>query len=466
MAENQSIDKAEAASATHTLAARLGELLTRPLAAGKATGQIARLEVPLPGADPLTWLQAQTGCTQYYWSSRDDGFEMAGIGEADVLVPLGNVDIPGLFHHMRTRLSPNHPSLRYYGGFRFQPSIKGERWKAFKTYRFIVPRIEVVRRAGGTFLACNVKIGHERTNAQTLTAITDELRQLSFAKLPPPPVPKILRRTDSPDAEGWRALVEKALDEMAANRLEKVVLARETCFEADAAWDAAGLLRRLVRHTQRSFEFCFHPAPDRAFIGASPERLYRRLNCYIQSEAIAGTRPRGKTDDADALLAKALLHSDKELREHRFVVRMLRENLGRFCSHVSVGEEPEVLRLRHCQHLYTPMEGILDDPEVDAALIEALHPTPAVGGVPRARALEWISKQEPFDRGTYAAPVGWVGFDAAEFCVGIRSGLVQGNTLALYNGAGIVPGSLPAEEWDEVENKMAAFVTVLTDHDV
>jgi menaquinone-specific isochorismate synthase len=450
------------AAATHQIAARLADVLGTRV---PADGRMVRIELRIADIEPLAWLQAQSDFTQYYWSSRDEAFEMAGVGEADVLVPLGNVDYAGLFDHMRSRLAMRYPSLRYYGGFRFQAAGKGERWRAFKAYRFVVPRFEVVKRLGGTFLACNVKPGNPRGNAERLEQVLADLSRLSFTPAPAAPPPKVIARADLPDEAGWHALVERALDDFSAHRIEKVVLARETCFEADGPWDAARLLGRLVKQSQRSFEFCFHPAPGRAFIGASPERLYHRVNCYVQSEAIAGTRPRGKSDEADTRLADALLHSEKDLREHRFVVRMLRENLGRFCRQLQVEPEPDVLRLRHCQHLYTRMEGILKQNDVDAALIEALHPTPAVGGAPRDRALDWIAREEPFDRGCYAAPVGWVGFDAAEFCVAIRSGLVQGNTLSLYNGAGIVPGSLPAEEWDEVENKMAGFLAALTRHD-
>jgi menaquinone-specific isochorismate synthase len=93
----------------------------------------------------------------------------------------------------------------------------------------------------------------------------------------------------------------------------------------------------------------------------------------------------------------------------------------------------------------------------DAEVLRALHPTPAVGGYPGVEALEEIRALEPFDRGWYAGPVGWIGADAAEFAVGIRSGLVRGNTLALFSGAGIVAGSAPEGEWAEIEQKIGDF---------
>ena len=89
--------------------------------------------------------------------------------------------------------------------------------------------------------------------------------------------------------------------------------------------------------------------------------------------------------------------------------------------------------------------------------LPVLHPTPAVGGYPRGEALGEIRQLEPFDRGWYAGPVGWIGAEASEFAVGLRSGLVRGRTLALFSGAGIVAGSVPDEEWTEIEQKIGDF---------
>lgn len=451
-------------TATQAVAAAITRALTGREAAAAETSRLIRVEAALPDTAPLDWLRAQTGVTQYYWADRDGDFEMAGVGEADVLAPFNGTDTASLCRHIRSQIAPEYPGLRYYGGFRFhRGAVKGERWRAFKEYRFVVPRFEVLRRKSGTFLCCNARTSHPKTNEQTLERILKDLAALRFPASPPPIyLPAVSRRTDAPDQQGWNALLKETLNEIGAGRLEKAVLARETCFEAETPWDAASLLSRLAQYTAPSFEFCFHPAPDRAFIGASPERLFKRVNCYVQSEALAGTRPRGKTDEADFQLGRDLMDSAKERREHAYVLKMLQENLTPFCRKLEVDKEPSLMRLRNVQHLWTRIEGILDDVRADAALLETLHPTPAVGGVPRAAALKWIEAEEPFDRGIFAAPVGWIGYDASEFCVAIRSGLVQGNTLALYSGAGIVAGSVPDEEWAEIETKMANFVEAIT----
>lgn len=442
------------------LAVRLNEGRDRPGTLVRAERRVAPLS--LPG-----WLQAQADVSHYYWSGRDGDFEMAGIGEADVLVPEPRTDLAGIFALMRSRLSIEWPSLRYYGGFRFCEQRSGAgRWRNFTAYRFIAPMVELVRRDQKVWLACTVRAGSPEANESALTAIRSFAAGMVSGPAPAiVPLPRLVGRTDLPDRAAWSHLVEQALEALAARELDKVVLARETAFSFDTEGplDPISLLRRLIECSPRAYAFCFHPRPNRAFLGASPERLYYRNNVYLQSEALAGTRPRGATPEEDAALGEELLGDDKELREHRFVARMLRENFSRFCSSMSYDLAPSLLPLRRVQHLYSHFEGILKRHDCDGALIEALHPTPAVGGTPRSRAMDWIAAHEPFDRGVYAAPVGWVGFDDAEFCVGIRSGMVEDNTLALYAGAGIVPGSSAEGEWNEIENKMSSFLEAFHD---
>ena len=430
-------------------------------------GPIVRIQIPVHPCEPLLWLQGQPHMTQYYWTDRVNTFEMAGVGEADVVVPeTGAVAPHNPFQTMRRRLPAAPRGPRYYGGFRFHSGpTRGERWRAFLDYRFVVPQFEVVRRGGRCHFACNVLLRDPETNRRAVAGALDALARLAPAATPGPlNVPRVHSRSDVPDRDGWSDLIRKTLDAFRVSPLEKVVLARETCFETDGPLDPVALLRCLMAHTERSFGFCFHPAPDRAFIGASPERLYRRVQSYVQSEAVAATRRRGSTPAEDERLGAELMNDEKSRREHAFVARMLMDTLGGLCRVVHSDEAPSLLRLRTCQHLYLRAEGLLHEPWDDAALITALHPTPAVGGTPRDRALRWISDHEGFDRGIYASPVGWVGPDAAEFCVAIRSGLVQRDQLVLYNGAGIVAGSEPAEEWEELENKMANFLQVLSVH--
>jgi menaquinone-specific isochorismate synthase len=364
-----------------------------------------------------------------------------------------------LFETARKRLSDRWLSLRYYGGFRFyNRPIRGNRWKNFAQYRFIVPRLELNARKGRAWLALNLKLGEGQDAQAELRAAETLLAGVAWCNATEAAVPPVVSREDLPDFHGWRTLIQQALS---TPELDKVVLARECTFTTQGDVDPVALLARLREQTMQTYDYCFQPVPGKGFVGLSPERLYRRENCFIQSEAVAGTRPRGKSEEGDEALGAELLGNEKEMREHQYVVRMVRDILSNFCSGISVEAKPGLLRLRHCQHLHTKVEGILKANECDAPLLEALHPTPAVGGSPRELALQWLIEHEPFDRGIFAAPIGWIGYDAAEFAVAIRSALVRGNELSVYSGAGIVRGSVAEEEWDEIENKIANFLRVL-----
>ncbi len=426
-------------------------------------GRLVRVEVPAPPVCPLEWLAAQSGVTRYYWRDRAGLFENAGLGEADVASPADGPETPSkLFAHLRRHLPEGPGEGRYYGGFRFQPGNgRPTQWQGFLGYRFVAPLLELHRKRGRTMLAATLRADDRGGLRDAADAARAALAKVGLMEPERPAPPRVLSREDLPDRAHWEKMVARALAAFDRGKLEKVVLARETRFTTDRELDPVAVLQRLARSTRHSFCFCFHPARDRAFLGASPERLFRRTGRLLESEAVAGTCPRDPDPMADALLAEALLASEKDRREQGLVTAAVRAVLDRLCDAVESDPEPGLLTLLHCRHLRTRISGTLREDADDGALLEAFHPTPAVGGTPRGRALDWIAREEPFDRGLYAAPVGWVARDGLEFCVAIRSGLVRGDTLAVYNGAGVVPGSVPAEEWAEIETKMRNFLRVL-----
>jgi menaquinone-specific isochorismate synthase len=171
-------------------------------------------------------------------------------------------------------------------------------------------------------------------------------------------------------------------------------------------------------------------------------------------------------------LSEDLRNSPKDRHEHQLVVNNLQAILAELCDSVTIESSAErafrqreltILKLNKVQHLYTQCHGTLTANLTDADILPKLHPTPAVGGFPRPQALKLIQELEPFERGWYAAPVGWIGADEAEFAVAIRSGLIDRDRLLLFAGAGIVRGSQPEEEWAEIENKIRHFTDLFTD---
>lgn len=429
----------------------------------EASPSVTRVSIEIGSIDPFTWLQAQPVAEQLYWSGRDGATSVAAVGTADVITADDTAaNGAHLEQRLRTRFAEadSHPSLRYYGGWAFDAAQPpGDAWDAFGTCRFVLPRFELRTTSDRTVLICNLVRPRDCNRVDALRAQIEEL--VWPAEHPAVALPSAVARTDRPDRATWRRMVSWALDAIADDRLQKVVLARQSVFDFLDTLLPVELLRRLHDATPNCFHFMMQPADAVAFVGASPERLFRRSGCRIQTEAIAGTRSRGDSAQADAALRTELMESEKDRREHAFVVQAIRDQLTTLCTTVQQDASASELRLARGRHLRSQFEGTLRDGVTTLDAVHALHPTPAIGGVPTDDALRAIRAQEPFARGWYAGPIGWIGPDAAEFAVAIRSGLVRDNTLALYSGAGIVDGSVPDQEWEEIEQKISDFAAVL-----
>lgn len=434
----------------------LEQLATQHRKAGSAPVPL-RADVCIENVDAVTWLGAQPSGSRGYWSDRDGDFELAGVGRADVFTGVAHTDYLELMERLHARLARAAPGTRYFGGMRFMEHAghSGE-WDEFKSYRFILPRFELVRREGETCFAVNMM------SNESVDGVKQEFAELVFPSATGTwSAPTPVSRQDAPGKPGWTAAVNSVLHAIETADCEKVVLARRVTYEFETRLNSANLLALLRANTHDRFHFCFQPTANSAFVGASPERLYRRDGLRLRTEAIAGTRSRGRTQEEDADLKEQLLTSAKERHEQRLVVDGIYRVLQPLCAKVSYDAQPSILELSRGQHLVSRFEAKLHDEVKDGELLARLHPTPAVGGVPTRRALEMIARCEPFDRGWYAGPVGWMTADAAQFVVGIRSGLLTGNTLHVYSGAGIVEGSEVEEEWNELENKISDFESIL-----
>jgi menaquinone-specific isochorismate synthase len=417
--------------------------------------RIARLAVPADRVDPFRWLSEQLMFPKIYWSGREDRAGVAAVGAAD-LREAGVSEGAGSLSKVLASLPDSGVSgARYYGGARFDPlGQPDEDWAAFSAYRFVLPRFELHAGETETMLVCNLVLPRDMDDAKIVQEIEDlSLPEGASGALLPAP----MFREDSPNFEGWRGNVERALSAFSEGRLGKVVLARRAEFGFCRDLEPTLLLESLKAATPGCFHFYAEPESGIAFLGASPERLFRREGRSVESEAVAGTRPRGVSSAEDEGLRDDLLHSAKDLSEHTYVSKGIREALEPLCRVLEIEDHVSEMMLARGRHLRSMVRGTLEDGVTDAALLGAMHPTPAVGGHPRSEALEQIHALEPFDRGWYAGPVGWLGQEASEFAVGIRSGLVRGRTLALFSGAGIVAGSVPDEEWAEIEQKIGDF---------
>jgi isochorismate synthase len=274
-----------------------------------------------------------------------------------------------------------------------------------------------------------------------------------------------------PEPAAYTDAVRRALDLIDDGVLSKVVLARALELTGDAPVATPAVLARLVTADPAAHAFAVDvsapgdPAP-RTLVGASPELLVSRRGGTVLANPLAGSLPRCADDAENRRRVAALLALAKDRAEHAHVAAQVAEVLGRFCVELDVPAEPVVIGTPTMWHLSTRISGRLADPADPGssalALAEALHPTPAVCGVPLTRARDTISLLEPQDRGYYSGLVGWTDRDGdGEWVVTIRSAEVCDRTVRVFAGAGVVAGSDPAAELAETAAKFGTVLRAL-----
>lgn len=267
-----------------------------------------------------------------------------------------------------------------------------------------------------------------------------------------PPAPVGVRFADGAlNGEQWMSVVADAVARITGGDLEKVVLARDLVATAAEPIDVRWPLRRLAA----TYPMCWTFHVDGLF-GATPEMLVRRERGLVTSRVLAGTIRRTGDDERDLALAATLARSSKDLEEHEYAVRSVADALEPHCSSMNVPEAPFVLHLPNVMHLATDVNGVVHDATTVSSLqlAEALHPSAAVGGTPTPVAVALIAELEGMDRGRYAGPVGWM--DASgdgEWGIALRSASIDGPTVRLFAGCGIVGDSAPEAELAEAQAK-------------
>lgn len=274
--------------------------------------------------------------------------------------------------------------------------------------------------------------------------------------------PNALERIDAAPADAaWLVAVGHAVRDIRAGNLDKVVLARRVRFRCERALDPA----RVMAACRERYPGCVHFAyshGDGVLMGASPERLVALRGRQVESDAIAGTVGRDAHPERDERLGIRLRTSGKLRREHEPVVAAIARMLLPACETLQVPEQPCILKLLNAQHLWSPIQGRVR-PEVTLFdLAGRLHPTPAVGGAPRHKALGWLAIHGEERKNWYSGGIGWIGLSGdGEFAVVLRSAWLQGREAELHAGAGIVAESDPQAELAETELKLGAMFEVL-----
>jgi menaquinone-specific isochorismate synthase len=311
----------------------------------------------------------------------------------------------------------------------------------------VVPQVVVGRRGDVAWLT---------TVGAGTTTTTPDLRLVDE-----PPAPTAVSFADGAlNGEQWMSVVADAVARISHGDLEKVVLARDLIATASEPIDVRWPLRRLTE----TYPMCWTFHVDGMF-GATPEMLVRRERGLVTSRVLAGTIRRTGDDERDLALAATLARSSKDLEEHEYAVRSVADALEPHCSSMNVPEAPFVLHLPNVMHLATDVAGVVHDAATVSSLqlAEALHPSAAVGGTPTPVATDLIAEIEGMDRDRYAGPVGWI--DASgdgEWGIALRSARIDGATVRLFAGCGIVADSDPEAELAEAQAKFVPVRDAIT----
>ncbi|MBI4299684.1 MAG: isochorismate synthase [Chloroflexi bacterium] len=423
------------------------------------------------GGGPLAVFGARRRFESYaaFWARPDQSFWLVGIGSAIVMARDGASLKDGVDEEFRSLLDSaviRAPARRgigpiFMGGFRYDPQAPRDAiWRGFPDALLALPRFLFTWSEGATWLTINIIVSPEADATALAEATIAQMRFLEAEPFAESSQLGLDRQCQSSPGE-WTHWVRQALQAIEAGHLTKVVLARRKALHSQGSFSLDGALGYLIKSYPSCAVFAMDSG-EASFVGATPEALVRVEDGKVSLRCLAGSAARGASPEEDRELQRLLLESPKERLEHSTVVAMVAEALNGMCHDLRWDNEPHVIKLKTVQHMATSFTGCLNGGGGILQLVRLLHPTPAVGGAPKDKALDMIRDLEG-DRGWYAAPVGWLDHNGeGEFSVAIRSALLRGNEATLFAGSGIVSGSDPVQEYQETELKFQPLLAALT----
>ncbi|MFD1672866.1 isochorismate synthase MenF [Agrilactobacillus yilanensis] len=348
--------------------------------------------------------------------------------------------------------------LKLMGSFAFedQPTAQTNIWGDFANGRFFLPKYTLEKTAADTydlFVVANSLAQAQKQAAQFKQALAQQ-------------VPLDLTPNDSVQqtelaVNDWAQAVGQTVEKLQQAQLQKVVLARPLTVESNQTFSAEKAWLNL-RHKNPETYHVLYRHRQLGFVSATPEHLIRFDHQKFHTVAIAGTCPTGKTAAETEQLGTALLNDAKNRQEQQFVTQTIIQNLQALHAEIHYSETPDLLVNKNVQHLATPIWGHLTSKTTPFQLIATLHPTPALGGLPRNLARQTIANTEILRRGLFGGPIGYLNFaQQGEFVVGIRSALLNQKTATLFAGAGIVKDSDPKQEVVETRLKFQPMLQSL-----
>lgn len=464
------MSRATRTAAAHELAGFLADTTWRL----RGLGSGAFITLPAPrGAAPerLWWTQPERPA--WFWDGGsqtsvgiDEALSFALSEPSETALAALQPQIDACFARLMIVRHPGVATVNptVWGGAAFDRARPIEpAWQAFGTERFSLPRWSYRADARGASLSLALLAPHDFLEPDRWVEAFVALYEALTADPAPWPDPPPLRHVEQLSREAWRTLVEAIQRGIHDGRFDKVVLARGADLRFEAPLDPVVVLARLAQRAPITGSYRFGLRREGcSFLGLTPELLLAKRGRAVRSEALAGSTGPGEGAHDRAERRRWLLNSSKDRGEHRVVVDELRRRLRPLAADLDIPEHPVVRELTEILHLATPIRATLDGEVSVLALIDALAPTPSVGGHPSGSALSFLRDCEPVPRGWYAGPVGWIDAEGdGEIAIGIRSALLDRGRALVFAGAGIVRDSEAEAEFEETAIKQRSLFGAL-----
>ena len=408
---------------------------------------VLQCQIDVPFFPTLQLLGSYEIYPKVFWKDRDGLEEIVGIGSADTISTYQTNSL-SVLPQLTQKIINQSEGSRYFGGFSFQDEKNKEQlWKQWPKSLFFLPRFEWRKSSKGSTLVYRTVVEPNKSLPNLYDELELQCYELCLGEVAAFPPPSVEEKKLEPCELKWKKLFFKAQKRIRNGDLKKIVLARHFQMVFDQKINPFSFLEKTAKQLKETYAFALQLSESECFISVTPERLYKRTWRLLETEALAGTR----------LKSKSLDWNEKELNEHTCVAQEIYARLNHLVA-LKLGDQFRTKSFASLEHLHQNFKGKLKPYISDEEILKELHPTSAVGGLPRKQALEFISKEEPFDRGWYAAPFGVISKNQSEFCVSIRSALIQENRVNLFSGAGITEKSDERMEWNELDEKLQHYL--------
>ena len=410
---------------------------------------------------------------QFFWENNKSKQIMAGFGCIDAVEIYNDSDLDSIKSKINKKLqsivdisNDTYIAPKFFGGYAFDVNKKNDDWKNFPRGYFILPECIITSQENHTLITL-IKKHDEGLSPQNMSREINDIYINLINK-----TNKVSNNTSKIDSLNYGAtktdyvhMVNKIIDEIKSNTVQKVVLSRSKYLKFEGSFNLLKCMEQIRNYYPKCINF-FIKLPDRGiFFGSTPERLIQKEESLIKSEAIAGTIQRSYNINSDMQLEKQLKNDCKNLEEHHLVIKEIQKKLSPKLINIKISKSPKILKLKNIQHLISNITGELKNDIHILELVKIMHPTPAVAGYPVDKGLKLINKYEQHDRGWYSGPIGWGESSGdGDFCVALRSALIQNQSIQLFSGGGFVLNSNPDKEWEETEFKLETILEIIKDN--